>query len=112
MIKKLFALLAAALLALAPLPAADAAKGEEISTAKVTAVTGSTVKVEISGDLASWLKKGAYVRAVSEKGTLVLRGAKVTAIDGKVVTMQSAMAKDMKAGESYKLSKGKPTAGC
>lgn len=52
------------------------------------------------------------MRAVTDKGTLVLRGAKVTAIEGKVITVQSAMAKDLKVGDGYKLSKGKPTAGC
>jgi len=88
------------------------AAADDVSSAKVTAISGSTAKLEITGDVAAWIKKGAYVRAVTDKGTLVLRGAKVTAIEGKVITVQSAMAKDLKVGEGYKLSKGKPTAGC
>lgn len=108
MIKKLFTTLFVLTFGLALAHAA----ADEVSTAKVAAVSGSTAKFEVSGDVAAWIKKGAYVRAVTDKGTLVLRGAKVTAIEGKVVTVQSAMAKDLKVGDGYKLSKGKPTAGC
>ncbi|MBM3854718.1 MAG: hypothetical protein FJ399_16455 [Verrucomicrobia bacterium] len=111
MIKKLLLALFALTLGLATAQAADA-KADETTSAKVTAVSGSTAKFEISGDVAAWIKKGAFVRAVTDKGTLVLRGAKVTAIDGKTVTVQSAMAKELKVGDGFKLSKGKPTAGC
>lgn len=111
MIKKLFATLFIIAFGISVVSAAEP-KGEEISSGKVAAVTGNTAKIEISGDVASWIKKGAYVRAVTEKGTLVLRGAKVLNVEGKVLTIQSAMAKELKAGESYKLSKGRPTAGC
>jgi len=93
--------------------AADAPKAApDTSSAKVIAVTGNLVKIEISGDLAAWMKKGAYVRAVTASGTLTLRGAKITVIEGTTVTVQTAMAKDMKVGETYVLSKGKPSAGC
>jgi hypothetical protein len=111
MIKKLFLALFALTLGLATAQAADA-KADETTGGKVTAISGSTAKIEVSGDLAAWIKKGAYVRAVTEKGTLVLRGAKVTAVEGKVITVQSAMAKDLKVGDTYKMSKGKPSAGC
>ena len=111
MIKKLFVTLCIIAFGIAALPAAEP-KGEEISSGKVAAVSGNTAKVEISGEVATWIKKGAYVRAVTEGGKLVLRGAKVLSVEGKVITLQSAMAKDLKAGESYKLSKGRPTAGC
>jgi hypothetical protein len=107
MIKKLLSTLFLLAFGVALAQAAD-----DVSAAKVTAVSGSTAKIEITGDVAAWIKKGAYVRAVTDKGTLVLRGAKVTAIEGKVITVQSAMAKDLKVGDGYKLSKGKPTAGC
>lgn len=111
MIRKLFATLFVIAFGISALQAAEP-KGEEISSGKVAAVTGNTAKIEVSGDVASWIKKGAYVRAVTEKGTLVLRGAKVLNVEGKVLTIQSAMAKELKPGESYKLSKGRPTAGC
>jgi hypothetical protein len=112
MIKKLFVALFALTLGLATAQAADSAKGDETSSGKVTAISGSTAKIEVSGELAAWIKKGAYVRAVTEKGILVLRGAKVTAVDGKILTVQTAMAKELKVGDSYKMSKGKPSAGC
>ncbi len=107
MIKKLLTTLFILVFGVALAQAAD-----DVSAAKVTTISGSTAKFEITGDVATWIKKGAYVRAVTDKGTLVLRGAKVTAIEGKVITVQSAMAKDLKVGDGYKLSKGKPTAGC
>lgn len=112
MIKKLLAGLFALALVLAPASAADSAKADDVSTGKVTAISGSTAKIEVSGEMAAWIKKGAYVRAVTEKGALVLRGAKVTAVDGKTITVQTAMAKELKVGDSYKMSKGKPSAGC
>ncbi|MBI5688989.1 MAG: hypothetical protein HZC55_02745 [Verrucomicrobia bacterium] len=87
------------------------AAAEETMTGKVAAINGSTIKIEVV-DLAAWAKKGAYVRAVTEKDALALRGAKVTDVQGKVITVQSAMAKQLKVGDSYKLSKGKPSAGC
>lgn len=93
--------------------AADAPKAApDTSSAKVTAVTGNLVKIEVSGELAAWMKKGAYVRAVTSTGNLALRGAKIMVIEGTTLTVQTAMAKEMKVGESYVVSKGKPTAGC
>lgn len=112
MIKKLFVALFALTLGLATAQAADTAKGDETVNGKVTATSGSSAKIEVSGEVAAWLKKGAYVRAVTEKGALALRGAKVTAVEGNVVTVQAALAKDLKVGDTYKLSKGKPSAGC
>jgi protein-disulfide isomerase len=111
MIKRLILAFVVLTLSLATAPAADT-KADETTAGKVTAISGSTVKIEVSGELAAWIKKGAYVRAVTEKGTLALRGAKVTAVEGKVITVQSAMAKELKVGDSYKMSKGKPSAGC
>jgi len=94
--------------------AADAPKAApDTSSAKVLAVTGKLVKIEVSGELAAWMKKGAYVRAVTASGgTLALRGAKITVIEGTTITVQTAMAKDMKVGTAYLVSKGKPSAGC
>lgn len=112
MIRKLFVALFALSLGLATAQAADTAKSDDVSAGKVTAIDGSTVKIEVSGEVAAWIKKGAYVRAVTEKGTLALRGAKVIAVEGKVLTLQSALAKELKVGETYKMSKGKPSAGC
>jgi hypothetical protein len=108
MIKKLFLALFAISLGLASAQAA----ADETTSGKVTAISGSTVKIEVAGDLAEWMKKGGYVRAVTEKGALALRGAKITGVEGKVVTVQSAMAKELKVGDTYKMSKGKPSAGC
>lgn len=114
MIKKLLLSLLILTCGVAFAAAADAPKAApDTSTAKVTAVTGNLVKIEVSGDLAAWMKKGAYVRAVTAAGgTLALRGAKITVIEGNTVTVQTAMAKDMKVGATYLVSKGKPSAGC
>jgi hypothetical protein len=110
MIKKLFISLMILAFGLTAARAADAAT--DVSNGKVAAISGNNVKIEIVGDAAAWIKKGAYVRALNEKGTLVLRGAKILAVDGNVITVQSALAKDLKVGDSYKMSKGKPSAGC
>lgn len=113
MIKKLLIALLMCTFGVTFAAAAEASKAApDTSKAKVTAVTGNLVKIEVTGELAAWMKKGAYVRAVTDSGALALRGAKITAIEGSVITVQTAMAKEMKVGETYLVSKGKPTAGC
>jgi hypothetical protein len=108
MIKKLFVSLLLLASSLVAAPAAD----PEVSNGKVVAIEGNSVKIEVVGDVAAWIKKGAYVRAVSDKGATILRGAKVTNTEDKVITVQTSMAKELKVGGTYKLSKGKPSAGC
>jgi hypothetical protein len=84
---------------------------DETTNGTVVAIDGNMATIEVSGNMA-WVKKGAYVRAVTESGKLMLRSAKITAIEGNVITVQTSMTKEMKAGDKYKMSKGKPSAGC
>lgn len=79
---------------------------------KVAAIEGNTVKIEVSGELPVWVKKGGYLRATAADGKLLLRGAKIVAAEGGVITVTTAKAKEMKVGDTYSLGKGKASAGC
>jgi hypothetical protein len=79
---------------------------------KVIAIEGSSVQIEVTGDLPVWAKKGGYLRATMSDGKLLLRGAKITGSEGKVITITTTKAKEMKVGDVYTLGKGKASAGC
>ena len=81
-------------------------------TGKVIAIEGNQVQIEVSGDLPAWAKKGGYLRATMSDGKLLLRGAKITGAEGKVITTTTPKAKEMKVGDVYTLGKGKASAGC
>lgn len=82
------------------------------SSGVVLSVEGNTVQIEVSGDMPSWARKGGYLRAVTAEGKLLLRGAKIVSVDGKVVTVSTAKAAEVKVGDTYTVSKGKASAGC
>ncbi|MDP1580126.1 MAG: hypothetical protein Q8M02_07600 [Candidatus Didemnitutus sp.] len=79
---------------------------------KVTEIDGHRVKIEVAGELPAWAKKGGYLRAVNEAGKLVLRGAKITDVEGTTLIITSSKANEMKVGEMFTLGKGKASAGC
>jgi hypothetical protein len=79
---------------------------------KAIAIDGDSVQFEVTGDLPSWARKGGYLRAADSEGKLILRGAKITAVEGKVVTVTSSKAAEIKVGDSYAVGKGKASAGC
>lgn len=107
MIKKL--LLAFTLLAFGLVSALAADKAQ---TGKVISIEGSIVKIEVAGPMPAWAKKGAFLRAVTSTNELLLRGAKITAIDGAVMIITTAKAKEMKVGDVYTIAKGVASAGC
>lgn len=92
--------------------AATAWASEDGPSGTVLAVEGSQVQIEMSGDLPSWARKGGYLRAVAADGQLILRGAKIVSVEGKVITVTSTKAAEMKVGDRYTLGKGKASAGC
>jgi uncharacterized Zn-binding protein involved in type VI secretion len=81
-------------------------------TGKVTAVEGNQVTLEVSGDMPTWARKGAYVKATSSEGKVVLRGAKIVKVEGKAITVTSVQAKDVQSGKVYKLAKTRVNEGC
>jgi protein-disulfide isomerase len=81
-------------------------------TGKVASIDGNTVKIEVTGAMPVWAKKGGYLRATTADGKLVLRGAKITAVEGDSITVTTAKAKEMTVGGTYTLAKGKASAGC
>ncbi|MDP2137212.1 MAG: hypothetical protein Q8J74_05110 [Candidatus Didemnitutus sp.] len=90
----------------------SALAADEGLTGKVTAIDGQQVRIEASAELPTWAKKGGYLRAVNEAGKLVLRGAKITGVEGNVIILTTSKANEMKVGEMYTLGKGKASAGC
>jgi hypothetical protein len=88
------------------------AADEAALTGKVAAIDGNNVKIQISGELPAWAKKGGYLRATTADGKLLLRGAKITAAEAGVITVTTTKAKEMKVGDTYTLAKGKASAGC
>lgn len=88
------------------------AADEAALTGKISAIDGNTVKIEVSGDMPVWAKKGGYLRATDSAGKLILRGAKITAAEAGVITVTTTKAKEMKIGDAYTLAKGKASAGC
>ena len=66
---------------------------------KVTSIDGKKVQVELVGEKAAWLKKGAPVKW---KGGV----ARVTEIKDAVLTMNSKNAAKLKVGDEIELDKG------
>lgn len=81
-------------------------------TGKVTSIEGNIATIEVGGDIPDWMKKGAYLRATLPDGKLLLRGAKITVVEGKVITLNTPKAKEMTVGDTYTLAKGKASPGC
>jgi len=94
-------LVALAALALgAPLALAAPMKG------KVTAIDGKKVQIELVGEKATWLKKGAPVKFQGGVG-------RVSEIKDAVLTMTSKNAAKLKVGDAIELDKGPADlAGC
>jgi len=88
------------------------AADEAALTGKVATIEGNTVKIEVSGEMPAWAKKGCYLRATTGEGKLLLRGAKITGAEASVIIISTAKAKEMKVGDVYTLAKGKASAGC
>lgn len=88
------------------------AADEPALTGKVATIDGNTVKIEVSGAMPAWAKKGGYLRATTGGGKLLLRGAKITDVTEGVITVTTAKAKEMTVGDTYTLAKGKASAGC
>jgi len=109
MFKLKFLLVPLALLvlgALTPAAAADDPLG------KVTSIEGQIVTVEVSGDMPAWAKKGAYLRTTTQGGKVIFRGAKISAVEGNVITVNTVRAKEKTVGTTYQIFRGKPSAGC
>jgi hypothetical protein len=66
---------------------------------KVTSVDGKTVQVELVGEKAPWMKKGAPVKWKGGVG-------RITEIQDKTFTMNSKSAAKLKAGDELELDKG------
>jgi hypothetical protein len=66
---------------------------------KVTAVEGKKVSIELTGEKAAWLKKGAAVKFQGGVG-------RVLELKDAVVTMNSKNADKLKAGDAIELEKG------
>jgi len=81
-------------------------------TGKVTSVEGNLVTLDVTGEMPTWAKKGGYLKATSAEGKVILRGAKIAKVEGNLITVSTAKAKDMTVGEVYKLGKGKVAEGC
>jgi hypothetical protein len=79
---------------------------------KVLAIEGDKVKIEVSGEMPSWARKGGYLRAVTGDGKLFLRGAKIIGVEKGVIEVTTTKAKEIKVGDQYTLGKGKASAGC
>lgn len=109
MLKLRFLLLPIVLLLLGALTPALAADGP---VGKVTSITGKVVTIEVSGEMPSWAKKGGYLRTTTMDGKVIFRGAKITAVDGNVITVNTVRAKEKTVGTTYKLARGKASAGC
>lgn len=71
---------------------------------KVAAVKDKEVQVTVTGKLADWVKKGAAVKFLGAKGTIV-------SVAGSVVTISSPKAVKAKAGDAVNFDKFKATAG-
>jgi hypothetical protein len=80
-------MVAAALALAAPMPG------------KVTAIDGKKVSVEISGEKAAWLKKGAPVKWKGGVG-------RVVEIKDSVITMNTKNAAKLTVGDALELDKG------
>jgi hypothetical protein len=92
MMKRVLAVLAVLVLG-ATLALAAPMKG------KVTSVDGKKVTIELVGEKAPWLKKGAPVKFQGGVG-------RVVEIKDAVVTMNSKNAAKLKAGDAIELDKG------
>lgn len=92
--------------------AISALAADEALTGKVIAIDGNQVQIEVAGEVPAWAKKGGYLRATLPDGKLLLRGAKITASEAKVITVTTPKAKEMKVGDAFTLAKGKASAGC
>jgi hypothetical protein len=99
MIKRVLAVLAVLLLGTS-LALAAPMKG------KVTSIDGKKVQVELVGEKAAWLKKGAPVKFKGGVG-------RVLEIKDAVLTMNSKSASKLKVGDEIELDKGPADlAGC
>jgi hypothetical protein len=88
------------------------ASNETALTGKVASIEGNVAIITVDGELPAWAKKGGYLRATTADGKLLLRGAKITAVDGTTITVTTTKAKEMTVGDTYTLGKGKASAGC
>jgi len=68
--------------------------------AKVTAIDGKKVTIELAGEKAPWMKKGAPVKWKGGVG-------RITEVkDDKTLLVTSKNAKDLKAGDELEIDKG------
>jgi hypothetical protein len=68
-------------------------------TGKVSSVEGKKVQVTVSGELATWMKKGATVKWKAGVGRII-------DVKDKVLTINTKGATDLKAGDELALDKG------
>jgi hypothetical protein len=90
----------------------SAMAADDDPTGKATSVEGNVVTLAVTGEMPAWAKKGGYVRTTNAEGKVILRGGKIANIEGNVITVNTAKAKDMVVGEVYTLARGKAAAGC
>jgi hypothetical protein len=109
MFKFKFLLVVFALLVLGALSPATAA---DDPTGKVTSIDGQIVTIEVAGAMPAWAKKGGYLRTTTLDNKVIFRGAKITGVEGQVITVNTVRAKEKTVGTTYKIFRGKPSAGC
>jgi ABC-type transporter Mla subunit MlaD len=71
-------------------------------TGKVTAIDGKKVQVELTGEKATWLKKGAPVKFKGGVG-------RVVEVKDAIVTFNSKNAAKLTVGDAIELDKGPAT---
>jgi cell shape-determining protein MreC len=103
-------ILAALLLVAFGLCAGVAVAADAKVTGKVLSVEENSLKVEIQGEKAAWIKKNAPVKFENAVGKVLEVSAEgVTPV---VVTIKSKKASSMKAGDTVTFEKGRSMAGC
>lgn len=80
--------------------------------AKVTAIQGEEVTIVAEADLPNWAQEGRYLRVNDSAGKNILRGAEVTAQDGRTVTITTKSADKLKVDKALVLNRGRKEAGC
>lgn len=105
-----FLLVPIMLLALGSLSPALAADDGPVG--KVTSIEGQVVTIEVTGDMPAWARRGGYLRTTTMEDKVIFRGAKITAVEGNVITVNTVRAKEKEVGVTYKIARGKASAGC
>lgn len=108
MFKRIIAIVVALSFGLASAIAAQPAA----STAKVVAVDGTKIQIQVQGDVTVWMKKGSVVKVADAAGKVVANAAKVTEAAEKTLTLTTKDEAKVKVGDTVSLQKGRVMTGC